>query len=153
MAQVLRPQPGVDLRNGVEHRITLVSTFYSSMSMCSSAASSGSYFLGPLKSRLSREIGTSNAEFSLMIAAFDLNSTWTPLVGGLLVCRFGTARSSVIATLIILLGQIILLLGDILESVGCMSLGLFIFGLGISPLAVVQVCRPLIIGHTHSSCP
>jgi hypothetical protein len=81
-----------------------------------------------------------------MIAAFDLNSTWTPLVGGLLVCRFGTARSSVIATLVILLGQIILLLGDFLESVGCMSLGLFIFGLGISPLAVVQVCKPFVIG-------
>lgn len=98
----------------------------------------GSYFLGPLKSRLSREIGTSNAEFSLMIAAFDLNSTWTPLVGGLMVCRLGTARSSIIATSAILLGQIILMLGDFMESVLCMAIGLFIFGLGISPLAVVQ---------------
>ncbi|KAG8810684.1 hypothetical protein FRC17_002834 [Serendipita sp. 399] len=98
----------------------------------------GSYFLGPLKSRLSREIGTNNAQFSLLIAAFDLNSTWTPLVGGLLVCRFGTARSSIIATSAILLGQVVLLIGDLLENVLCMSVGLFIFGLGISPLAVVQ---------------
>ncbi|KAG8759577.1 hypothetical protein FRC14_005606 [Serendipita sp. 396] len=98
----------------------------------------GSYFLGPLKSRLSREIGTNNAQFSLLIAAFDLNSTWTPLVGGLLVCRFGTARSSIVATFAIFLGQVVLLIGDLLENVLCMSVGLFIFGLGISPLAVVQ---------------
>jgi hypothetical protein len=74
-----------------------------------------------------------------MIAPFDLNSTWTPLVGGLLVCRFGTARSSIVATFVIFLGQAILLIGDFLGSVVCMSLGLFIFGLGISPLSVVQV--------------
>ena len=35
--------------------------------------------MGPLKSRLSREKGTSNAEFSLLVAALGLNSTWTPL--------------------------------------------------------------------------
>ena len=40
---------------------------------------SGQNTLGPLKSRLSREKGTSNAEFSLLIAALGLNSTWTPL--------------------------------------------------------------------------
>jgi fucose permease len=74
-----------------------------------------------------------------MIAAFDLNSTWTPLVGGLLVSRLGTARSSIVATSAILLGQIILLIGDLFESVICMSIGLFIFGLGVSPLAVAQV--------------
>ena len=74
-----------------------------------------------------------------MIAAFDLNSTWTPLVGGLLVCRYGTARSSIVATFAILIGQTILLVGDWLGNVVCMSAGLFIFGLGISPLAVVQV--------------
>ena len=35
-------------------------------------------------------------------------------------------------------GQVILLFGDILESVRVMTLGMFIFGLGVSPLAVVQ---------------
>jgi MFS family permease len=73
-----------------------------------------------------------------MIAAFNLNSTWTPLVGGLLATRLGTALSSVIATSVILLGQVILLLGDIAENVAPMALGLFVFGLGISPLSVVQ---------------
>lgn len=35
-------------------------------------------------------------------------------------------------------GQAILLFGDILESVRLMTFGMFIFGLGVSPLAVVQ---------------
>ena len=73
-----------------------------------------------------------------MIAALNLNSTWTPLIGGLLAARLGTALSSIIATSLILLGQVILLLGVIAEEVVLMAVGLFVFGLGISPLAVIQ---------------
>jgi hypothetical protein len=35
-------------------------------------------------------------------------------------------------------GQLLLLMGDILENVRLMTLGMFIFGLGLSPLSVVQ---------------
>ena len=35
-------------------------------------------------------------------------------------------------------GQIFLLCGDIWEDIRLMALGLFVFGLGVSPLAVVQ---------------
>jgi hypothetical protein len=62
--------------------------------------------LGPLKSRLSREFGTDNAEFSLLISALSLNSTWTPLVGGLLTSKLGTAFTSILATGVIFLGTI-----------------------------------------------
>ncbi|KAF7982474.1 hypothetical protein HWV62_28040 [Athelia sp. TMB] len=83
-------------------------------------------------------MGTSNAEFSLLIAAFSLNSTWTPLVGGLLAARLGTARASIIATSLILAGQLLLLLGDRAGSPPLMLGGTLVFGLGVSPLAVVQ---------------
>lgn len=85
---------------------------------------SGSYILGPLKSRLAREIGTSNAQFSLLVSAFSLNSTWTPLVGGLLASYLGTAVSSIIATSIILLGQAILLAGELTSNVTAMTVGM-----------------------------
>lgn len=65
---------------------------------------SASYILGPLKSRLSREMGTDNTEFSLLISAFSLNSTWTPLVGGLLASRLGTTVTSILATGVVFLG-------------------------------------------------
>ena len=68
---------------------------------------SASYILGPLKSRLAREMGTSNTEFSLLISAFSLNSTWTPLLGGILANNMGTTFTSILATGVILLGELI----------------------------------------------
>ncbi|KAI0318983.1 major facilitator superfamily domain-containing protein [Amylostereum chailletii] len=110
--------------------------------LCACSLSIGShygvYILAPLKSRLSREMGTSNTEFSLLISAFSLNSTWTPLVGGLLASRLGTTLTSILATGVILSGLCILLIGDLTEDVRCMTLGMFVFGVGVSPLAVVQ---------------
>ncbi|GLB36175.1 putative major facilitator superfamily protein [Lyophyllum shimeji] len=96
------------------------------------------YILGPLKSRLAREIGTSHTDFGLLIAAFSLNSTWTPLVGGILASTLGTTLTSILATGVILLGQLLLLLGNIFGNVRLMVFGLFVFGLGVSPLAVTQ---------------
>lgn len=110
--------------------------------LCACSLSVGSHYasytLGPLKSRLAREINTSNTEFSLLISAFSLNSTWTPLVGGLMASKLGTTLTSIIATGVIFFGQVLLLLGDIKGDVRLMVFGLFVFGFGVSPLAVVQ---------------
>ncbi|TFK30466.1 MFS general substrate transporter [Coprinopsis marcescibilis] len=110
--------------------------------LCACSFSIGSHYasniLGPLKSRLHRELGTSHTEFGLLIAAYSLNSTWTPLVGGLMANRLGTTFTSILATGVIFLGQLLLLVGDICGNVRLMALGLFVFGLGISPLAVIQ---------------
>ncbi|KAG1750017.1 major facilitator superfamily domain-containing protein [Suillus paluster] len=110
--------------------------------LCACSLSVGSHYasytLGPLKSRLAREIGTSNTEFSLLISAFSLNSTWTPLIGGLMASKLGTTFTSIIATGVIFFGQVLLLLGDVKEDVRLMVFGLFVFGFGVSPLAVVQ---------------
>ncbi|KAL0569028.1 hypothetical protein V5O48_012936 [Marasmius crinis-equi] len=97
-----------------------------------------SYVLGPLKSRLSRELGASHTEFSLLFSAFTLNSTWTPLVGGVMASTMGTTFASVVATGIVFTGQILLLIGETYGNIRLMTFGLFIFGLGVSPLAVVQ---------------
>lgn len=67
--------------------------------------SSGTNILGPLKSRLLREMGISNTEFSLLISALSLNTTWTPLVGGLMASRLGTTYTSILATGAIFLGN------------------------------------------------
>lgn len=110
--------------------------------LCACSLSIGShyasYILGPLKSRLSREMGTNNTEFSLLISAFSLNSTWTPLVGGLLASRLGTTTTSILATGVIFLGQALLLFGNLTDSVRLMTFGMWVYGLGVSPLAVVQ---------------
>ncbi|KAL7411643.1 major facilitator superfamily domain-containing protein [Mrakia frigida] len=103
----------------------------------------GTHLLGPIKSRVSREMGASNSQFSLLLAALSLNNTWTPLVGGLLTARLGTPLASIMATSLILIGQATILFftssganGE--GSIKGMLLGIWIFSLGVSPLAVVQ---------------
>ncbi len=55
-----------------------------------------------------------------------------------MAARFGAAWTSIIASSLILSGQTLLLIGDYFGQVYVMVAGLFIFGLGISPLAVSQ---------------
>jgi hypothetical protein len=54
---------------------------------------------------LTRELGTSNTEFGLLLAALASSGTWTPLVGGIMVNRLGTATSSIIATGAVFIGN------------------------------------------------
>ncbi|KAI9572942.1 major facilitator superfamily domain-containing protein [Boletus coccyginus] len=121
--------------------------------LCACSLSIGSHYasytLAPLKSRLSRELGTSNTEFSLLISALSLNGTWTPLIGGMLASKLGTTLTSILATGVVFLGQVLLLFGETQESVRLMTLGLFIYGLGLSPLAVVQESIIVRFFHSH----
>lgn len=87
----------------------------------------GSYLLGPLKSSLARQLGTSNTQFSLLIASFGLNNTWTPLIAGVFTARRGTAISSIVATSLILIGQGMMLIGRAYLNVPFMTFGCFIF--------------------------
>ncbi|CDO71549.1 hypothetical protein BN946_scf184911.g19 [Trametes cinnabarina] len=61
-------------------------------------------------------MGTNNTKFSLLISAFSLNSTWTPLVGGVLASRLGTTLTSILTTGIIFLGQACLLISNLSDS-------------------------------------
>lgn len=48
------------------------------------------------------------------------------------------SQSGVEPSRLIFLGQILLLIGEVTENLRLMAFGLFIFGLGVSPLSVVQ---------------
>lgn len=67
---------------------------------------------------------------------------------GLLISRIGVVKSAVFATGIICAGQAILYLGHSSESVHVMALGIFLFGLTISPLSV---CQESLIFHLWTS--
>ncbi|KAF8445966.1 major facilitator superfamily domain-containing protein [Boletus edulis BED1] len=121
--------------------------------LCACSLSIGSHYasytLAPLKSRLSRELGTSNTEFGLLISAFSLNGTWTPLVGGMLASKLGTTLASIFATGLVFLGQLLLVFGESVENVRLMTFGLFIYGLGLGPLAVIQESIIVRFFHSH----
>ena len=66
---------------------------------------SGGHILGPLKSQLHQQLGTSHTEFGLLLSAYSLNSTWTPFVGGILASKLGTTSMSILTTGVILAGK------------------------------------------------
>ena len=67
---------------------------------------SAAHILGPLKGQLHQQLGTSHTEFGLLLSAYSLNSTWTPLVGGILASKLGTTSMSIITTGVIFIGDL-----------------------------------------------
>ncbi|SCV67840.1 BQ2448_5451 [Microbotryum intermedium] len=138
----------------------------------------GAYLLGPLKHTLKASEGnfscqshrraghssqhpvtdsTGPLDFTTkaLISSFELSNTITPLISGLLVPKFGAAKVGLFSTGIVLCGLLLVVHGQLsdgegggMRSVGTMTLGLFIFGLGLAPIAVVQ--ESIILRHNSS---
>ncbi|KAL1408441.1 hypothetical protein Q8F55_005253 [Vanrija albida] len=139
-ARLLRSRSLVTLNDPDSDRQLTRSRLFALLAVCTLSIGSHftMYLLGPLKTRLHKELGTSNSQFSLLVSALNLNSTWMPLVGGILVSRFGTTWSSVACTGSVLFGALVLFQGVLHFSIVTMAFGLFLFGLGMTPLMVVQ---------------
>ncbi|CAG8845097.1 4089_t:CDS:2, partial [Racocetra persica] len=66
-----------------------------------------SHVIGPMKGILMEKLTLTNTQFSLLVASLTLCNTVIPIVSGLLVAKFGTTRSSIVVTTIILIGTLI----------------------------------------------
>ncbi|CAG8642522.1 2182_t:CDS:2 [Rhizophagus irregularis] len=97
-----------------------------------------SHIIGPMKGILMEQLDLTNTQFSLLVASLTLCNTVIPIVSGLLVTRFGTTRSSLVITTIILLGMIIFTVASWNGKVGIMIVGFIVFGMGLAPLTIVQ---------------
>ncbi|GBC00504.1 hypothetical protein RclHR1_03880014 [Rhizophagus clarus] len=97
-----------------------------------------SHIIGPMKGILMEQLDLTNTQFSLLVASLTLCNTVVPIVSGLLVARFGTTRSSLVITTIILLGMIIFTIASWNGKVGFMIVGFIVFGMGLAPLTIVQ---------------
>ena len=73
-------------------------------------------------------MGISNTQFSLLQSSLTLFPTIIPLLGGILVERYGTGPSSIVFTSIVILGQVIVILGCWTYSVKIMIVGYCLFG-------------------------
>ncbi|KAF9439310.1 hypothetical protein BGZ76_003840 [Entomortierella beljakovae] len=97
-----------------------------------------SHMTGPLKDVLKENMDMTNTQFSLLQSSLTLFPTIIPLVGGLLVERYGTGPSSIVFTSIIILGQTIITIGCWTNSVKIMIIGFILFGLGAAPITLIQ---------------
>jgi MFS family permease len=92
--------------------------------------------LGPLKTALLKRIDVNNLQFSLLFSAYSLNSTWTPLLTPFLASKIGFPWTSILATSIILAGQLLVAFSSVVNWEIGILFGMLTFGLGLSPVAV-----------------
>ncbi|KAF9420701.1 hypothetical protein BGZ94_009056 [Podila epigama] len=71
-------------------------------------------------------------------SSLTLFPTLVPLIGGLLVERYGTGPSSIVFTTIVILGQLIVILGCWTHSIKIMVIGYCLFGVGAAPITIIQ---------------
>jgi MFS family permease len=84
--------------------------------------------LGPLKDILKQDLHITDTQMSLILGSHLVANTVLPIVAGVLVARFGTLRSSLVATGVLFLGQGVNLWGVLRGDVKVMILGLCLFG-------------------------
>ncbi|KAG0281974.1 hypothetical protein BGZ96_000964 [Linnemannia gamsii] len=96
------------------------------------------HMTGPLKDVLKENMDINNTQFSLLQSSLTLFPTLTPLIGGLLIERYGTGPSSIVFTTIVIGGQAIVILGCWTHSIKIMILGYCLFGLGAAPITIIQ---------------
>ncbi|KAG0235481.1 hypothetical protein BGW42_005267 [Actinomortierella wolfii] len=94
--------------------------------------------VGPLKDVLKDNMGISNTQFSLLQSSLTLFPTIVPLIGGLLVERYGTGPSSIVFSSIVVLAQVVVVFGCWVRSVRIMIIGFCFFGIGAAPIYIIQ---------------
>ncbi len=104
-----------------------------------SSLSFGSYFaydiIGAVAPSLIEELKTSRATVGTFNTMYSVAAVLAVLVGGMLVDRLGTRRSSLIFSLLVLAGALIVWRA---KTIPLIFLGRFVFGAGSEPLVVAQ---------------
>jgi MFS family permease len=98
----------------------------------------GSYFaydvVGAIAPTLSEELGTREI-IGASYTMYSIAAILLVLIGGILIDRLGTRKASLIFSLLVFGGQVVVWLGS---SIPLFFLGRFIFGAGSEPLIVAQ---------------
>jgi MFS family permease len=102
-----------------------------------SLAMFGNYYIydsvSPLADVLKQQLGFSDANIGLLNAIYSIPNVFMVLIGGMIIDRIGTKRSTFFFALLCLLGSIITVFTGTLEV---MVVGRLVFGLGAESLIV-----------------
>ncbi|KAJ1734837.1 hypothetical protein LPJ61_000866 [Coemansia biformis] len=113
--------------------------------VCTLLISVGSHYsahtLGALKSTIKKaspELDITNAQYGALQSTVSAVNTVLPILGGLFIDTFGTSSGSLIATFLIMLGNLIISLSTHSRSFPTMVAGRILYGLGSGSITVVQ---------------
>ncbi|KAJ1899823.1 hypothetical protein LPJ66_001873 [Kickxella alabastrina] len=110
--------------------------------VCALLISVGSHYsahtLGALKSTIKKELDITNTQYGALQSTVSAVNTILPVLGGLFIDSFGTTSGSLIATFLIMLGNLIISISTHSRSFSTMVAGRILYGLGSGTITVVQ---------------
>ncbi|KAI8980829.1 major facilitator superfamily domain-containing protein [Pilobolus umbonatus] len=110
--------------------------------ICALFLAVGSHFaahtLGALKSIIKREYDISNSQYGVIQSSVSIVNTILPLLGGLFIDAFGTIPGSILTTILITLGNVLVALSSSTTNVHMMIMGRILYGIGGGTVVIVQ---------------
>ncbi|RKP13951.1 major facilitator superfamily domain-containing protein, partial [Piptocephalis cylindrospora] len=91
-----------------------------------------------LKAIVKEDLGISNAQYGVLQSSVSVVNTILPILGGLFVDIFGTSLGSILATVFIAGGNILVALSVSVRSFPIMIFGRVLYGLGSGSIVIVQ---------------
>lgn len=102
----------------------------------------GSHFaahtLGAMKNIIKEEFGITNSEYGVLQSSVSIVNTILPVLGGVFLDAFGTAKGSIITTVLITMGNVLVSSSIHGKSMSIMVIGRILYGIGSGNVVIVQ---------------
>ncbi|CAO3615537.1 unnamed protein product [Cunninghamella blakesleeana] len=110
--------------------------------MCALLLAVGSHFaahtLGAMKNTIKQEFDISNSQYGVIQSSVSIVNTILPVMGGIVIDSFGTGPGSIITTVLITFGNILVALSTHSSNWNIMIIGRILYGIGSGTVVIVQ---------------
>ncbi|KAI7882775.1 MFS general substrate transporter [Lichtheimia hyalospora FSU 10163] len=91
-----------------------------------------------MKNIIKEEFGITNSEYGVLQSSVSIVNTILPVLGGVFLDAFGTAKGSIITTVLITIGNVLVSLSTHNRSMSTMIVGRILYGIGSGNVVIVQ---------------
>lgn len=91
-----------------------------------------------MKNIIKEEFGITNSEYGVLQSSVSIVNTILPVLGGVFLDAFGTAKGSIITTVLITMGNVLVSLSIHGKSMSIMVIGRILYGIGSGNVVIVQ---------------
>ncbi|KAL7319191.1 hypothetical protein PS15m_002358 [Mucor circinelloides] len=110
--------------------------------LCAMFLAMGSHFaahtLGAMKSTIKKEFDITNSQYGVLQSSVSIVNTVLPLIGGIFIDAFGTIPGSILTTVLIASGNILVAASTSTANLSMMILGRILYGIGSGTVVIVQ---------------
>ncbi|KAG2230135.1 hypothetical protein INT48_001477 [Thamnidium elegans] len=110
--------------------------------LCALFLAVGSHFaahtLGAMKSIIKKEYGITNSQYGVLQSSVSIVNTVLPLIGGIFIDAFGTIPGSILTTVLIASGNILVAASTSTANLSMMIIGRILYGIGSGTVVIVQ---------------